>query len=207
MPFLVDYLDLPEDEQSYSEWLRRVASYREYLESIRDSLPAEAYAFANLQWSSDFNEHGHPHDTVVQDFELRTVYSGARYATTKSELPYRLSRTRFLKRRWQRGYLGKRYLGRDLDIFVRLFGAWYDGHIELTYKRVHAFSVSALDFVEVGYTSPVTPASGWLTHEISLSERGYVVNQVRFDCGVFWRIECEDIIYRWVPLEEKAEGE
>ncbi len=41
----------------------------------------------------------------------------------------------------------------------------------------------------------------WLIDEIRLSEQGLVLHEVVFD-GAHWLIECEDVVYTWLPFEQ-----
>jgi hypothetical protein len=87
----------------------RFDAYGEYLESIRDRLPASAYAFAAAPWHYDFSDRRCPHDSWVESLTVGEPSSG--------------------ERRQRRG----------VEIAARLLGAYHDGHILLTYKAVHGY--------------------------------------------------------------------
>jgi hypothetical protein len=87
---------------------------------------------------------------------------------------------------------GDRHQHRHIDIYVRLLGAYHDGHIELTYSNVRSYSL-------VG--SHHNGHDDWLRDEVRLSEQGLVFHEIRFDSGSRWSIECVDIHYKWIPLQ------
>lgn len=146
--------------------------YRQYLHSIKDRVPAAAYSFATADWHYNPQDHRCPHDSWLESL---TICEPA---------------------------VGERLESREIEIRACLLGAFQDGHIELTYKRVKSYSLDApFEFenpprVRVGH-------GDWLIDEVRLSDRGFVIHEVMFSRGSHWVIECEDILYEWKPLYMK----
>ena len=138
-------------------------------------MPGEAYSFAAADWHYDHDDPRCPHDAWVEDLVVTEVASGPR-----AEI-------------------------RDLEIRVRLLGAWHDGHIELTYTKVQSYLFDTPRKLEY----PMRPDKGhedWMIDEVRLSDLGYVVHEVAFSRSSSWLIESEDLIYRWRPLEEQHQA-
>ena len=132
--------------------------YREYLASIADRLPAAARDFALGEWHHDFSDHRAPHDSWVESVQIYETASGER-----KEI-------------------------RQIQIKVRLLGAYHDGYIEIEYKNVAQYSMAS-DYPNHG---------SWLYDEVRLSDTGSVIHEVEIG-GSTWVIECEDIHYIWLP--------
>ncbi|HZB11037.1 MAG TPA: hypothetical protein VE525_18175 [Rubrobacter sp.] len=146
--------------------------YYEYLESVKEKMPWEAYSFAAADWHYDHNDPRCPHDAWVETLVVAEVASG-----TRAEI-------------------------RDLEIQVRLLGAWHDGHIDLTYTKVQSYLFDTPRKREY----PMRPGKGhedWMIDEVRLSDLDYVVHEVEFSRGSSWLIESEDLLYRWRPFEEQ----
>ena len=146
--------------------------YYEYLESVKERMPREAYSFAAADWHYDHDDPRCPHDAWVETLVVAEVASG-----TRAEI-------------------------RDLEIRVRLLGAWHDGHIDLTYTKVQSYLFDTPRNLEY----PMRSSKGhedWIFDEMRLSDLGNVVHEVQFSGGSSWLIECEDLIYRWMPFEEQ----
>src|SRR6185436_736288 len=148
---------------SYEEWQSQWLRYCEYLESIRNDLPPGAYNFATAPWHYDFNDPRSPHDAWVDELVIREPASGER----------------------------KEH--RSLEIIVTLFGAYHDGHIELTYTAVQDYSL-------VGGKKSGSGHHDWLYDETRLSDRGLVLHEIEWSSGSRWLIECGDVSYKWTPL-------
>ena len=149
---------------SYEEWQAGWSAYSAYLESIKGDLPQSAYEFATALWHYDFRDHRAPHDGWLEEVVVREPASGER----KEE--------------------------RSLEIVARLFAAYHDGFIELTYSDVQNYSLA----------SGVTRGGGhgdWLYDEIRLSEHAPVLHEIEWSSGGLWLIECGDVAYKWLPLE------
>ncbi len=81
-----------------------------------------------------------------------------------------------------------------LDIRIVVNTDYECGWLRLAYKRVHTLSLATSEAI-----SPIG-TTGWRVDEIELSESGFVVHLISFDCDVNWRIECEDIDFGWEPV-------
>ena len=148
---------------SYQEWQSQWSKYCDYLESVRNHLPIAAYNFASAPWHYDFSDHRAPHDGWVEEIIIREPATGAR----------------------------KEH--RSLEIVVKLFAAYHDGHIELKYSAVQNYSLAGDKRGGSGH-------GDWLYDEIRLSQRGYVLHEIEWSCGSRWLIECGDVSYKWIPL-------
>jgi len=86
---------------------------------------------------------------------------------------------------------------RSCSITLRLLGAYHDGHIEIAYPKVYAYSFKKL--------SPNAPSHGdWRYDEFRISDRGHLVHEIEWayetQCRAFvWTIEADDINFRWTP--------
>jgi len=121
------------------EIARRYREYHEYLESVRDRLPPSVYDFATAPWHFDPTDPMCPHDSWVEWATVREPFSGDR-----SEK-------------------------RALEIEVRLFGAWHDGHLILKYGGVETYSLAGPGSFQQMPTASVGHGD-WLVDEIRLSE-------------------------------------
>ncbi len=90
---------------------------------------------------------------------------------------------------------GERSHIRHVEIHVRLLGAWHDGYIQLCYKDVRRYALSAPHL----YPEAEYAHGDWLVDEIRLSEAGLVEHEVRFSTRSRWLIECADIEHGWEP--------
>ena len=148
---------------SYEEWQSHWSKYCDYLASVRTQLPPAAYNFATAPWHYDFSDHRAPHDGWLDEIAIREPASGNR----------------------------KEY--RSLEIVVRLFAAYHDGHIELKYLVVQNYSLACGEHGGQGH-------GDWMYDEIRLSDRGYVLHEIEWSRGGRWLIECGDVSYTWIPL-------
>lgn len=88
---------------------------------------------------------------------------------------------------------------RSCSIALRILGAYKDGHIEITYPTVYAYSLQEL--------SPNAPSHGdWRYDEFRISDRGHLIHEIewayRAQCKAFvWVIEADDIDFRWIPMQ------
>jgi hypothetical protein len=144
--------------------------YHKYLESVRASLPASPYEFAAAPWHYDHNDHRCPHDSWVESVVIRENSSGSRHEI------------------------------REIEIVVRLLGAYHDGYLELVYTGVVSYS-----FLAKRSTAPDNKGHGdWLIDEIRLSEGNLVLHEIAFWSGSHWLIECRDIKSTWIPQANPA---
>lgn len=107
MTFIIDNPDRDVTEK-ISEVYEK---YRQYLESVRDRLPREAYEFAIADWHYDHHDHKCPHDCWLESFTIEEPSEGERH-----------------ENRWN-------------NIRTRYLGAYHDGHIEITYLNVHSYTL------------------------------------------------------------------
>ena len=138
--------------------------YHSYLESIRSSLPHSAYEFAIASWHYDHSDHRCPHDSWVESFAIRETSSGNR-----NQL-------------------------REIEISIRLLGAYHDGHLELSYQVVRSYALSA----KIKETAGIGHGD-WVVDELRLSDNNLVLHEILFGNGGRWIIESSDIHFRWVP--------
>jgi hypothetical protein len=167
--FIMEFM--PVASGSLEEDADHFARYYEYLESVKERMPREAYSFAAADWHYNHNDPRCPHDAWVETLVVAKVASGP-----KAEI-------------------------RDLEIRVRLLGAWHDGHVELTYPKVQSYLFETPRRLEY----PMRPSKGhddWMIDEVRLSDLGYIVHEVMFSSGSSWLIESEDLIHRWLPFGE-----
>lgn len=86
---------------------------------------------------------------------------------------------------------------RELGIRVNLLGAYHDGEIEITYQSIKGYS-----FNLIPDDTKWRRHGDWLIDEIYLSEKGWLVHEIKFWLFGEWRIECEDIKYEWLPFKK-----
>jgi hypothetical protein len=84
---------------------------------------------------------------------------------------------------------GERHQARELQIHIRLLGAYHDGIIEFTYSGVQNYSV-------VG--SMIAGHRDWLRDEIE-DRDGIMRHSIQLVNGKF-QIEAQNIEYKWTPL-------
>jgi hypothetical protein len=87
---------------------------------------------------------------------------------------------------------GDRHEVRQCHIKLRLLGAYHDGHIEIEYTDVNRYSLG----------SEYSSHGDWRFDEIRLSNSGNVLHEIEIG-DTTWIIECKDIRYSWLPMEEK----
>ena len=83
---------------------------------------------------------------------------------------------------------GERHEIRKTQIEIILLGAYHDRLLKVTYSDVASHSVNSTHSQD-GY-------GDWLIDEISLSNSGLVVHEVKFRSDAVLRIECSDIIFQ-----------
>ena len=89
---------------------------------------------------------------------------------------------------------GDRHEKRGVEIRIRLLGAYHDGIIEFTYKRVQSYSLLA----------PGVPGGhgDWLRDEVE-DRDGSILHTVLLANGRF-QIEARDVEYRWTALPDNS---
>lgn len=95
---------------------------------------------------------------------------------------------------------GERSEIRRVDIRMSLLGAYHDGYINLTHKNVTSYCLEKVHGATPGTSAPAGHQD-WLIDELRLSDRGKVVHEILFSGNSHWIIECEDVIYQWIPLD------
>ena len=156
-------LDVLARENTAEEVARALQEYRNFLISAKARLPTSAYEFATAPWHYNYEDRRCPHDSWVESIMIREPSSG--------------SREEF----------------RDLEIVVRLLGAFHDGYLELVYTGVWSYSLAA-------NKSKAQIAHGdWLADEVSLSTDRSFLHEVLFGSGARWRIESKDIHWTCTP--------
>jgi hypothetical protein len=138
--------------------------YRAYLESVRSFLSPSGYEFASAPWHYDHNDHKCPHDSWVESLLIREPSSGTRHEV------------------------------REIEIAIRLLGAFHDGYLELSYPGVHSYSITGVT------GKPKIGHGDWLADEVRLSNNNLVLHEILFSCGGRWTIESRDIQFRWVHI-------
>jgi hypothetical protein len=89
---------------------------------------------------------------------------------------------------------GNRHEMRETEITLRVLGAYHDGYLEFSYSGVCSYTLSGKIQVH-----PKIGHGDWLTDEIRLSDREFVLHEIVFSSGSQWLIECLDIAIRWLP--------
>jgi hypothetical protein len=151
-------------ENSIEEFQHGFKAYCDYLESIESQLPQSAYEFATAEWHYNFSDSKSPHDGWLEELIIREPA------------------------------FGDRRQHRSLEIFIRLFAAYHDGYIELTYRKVRSYTFNK-------FVASLPNHRDWLYDEIRLSENNLVLHEIEWESGN-WLIECEDVFYDWKPFKE-----
>ncbi|HEX6372387.1 MAG TPA: hypothetical protein VF006_25935 [Longimicrobium sp.] len=145
--------------------------YQQYVSGARDRFPPGAYALATSGWYYDFDDHRCPHDAWLEELVVSERGSGPGMAT------------------------------RAVDVRIRLFGAYADGHIELRYRDVVRYRCELwTEEVGEGRTH-----SDWRYDEFRLSERGLLLHEIEWcsrDSTGTWLIEAADVEHTWIPLAD-----
>jgi hypothetical protein len=138
--------------------------YRGYLEQHRPVFPAVAHALASSEWYYDPADHRCPHDAWLED--VRLVESGS----------------------------GKRREGRATSIFIRLLGAYHDGHVEFHYPQVFRYDLQL---------NPATHGHrDWRYDEFRVTDDGHLLHEIEWWSheGIGrWLIEASDVEFSWRP--------
>lgn len=144
---------------------RALSEYAQYLLSIRNNLPLSAYEFASAPWHYDRTDPRCPHDSWLESMTISEPASGDRRDI------------------------------RHVEIAMRLFGAFHDGYLELSYPSVRSYSLSGAFNI-----SDNAGHGDWLIDEIRLSDRNLVHHEILFNDGNRWLIESKDIKISWLNL-------
>jgi hypothetical protein len=169
MSFIINNFNI-DDFEKIGESYRK---YLEYLRSLKDRIPPNAYIFATADWHYNPKDHRAPHDSWLKSFIIDEQSTGERS-----------------EKRW-------------VNIIIRLLGAYHDGTIEINYKSVSSYSLKKTSKDNLLDSNQNELGHGdWLIDEIMLSDRGDVIHEIIFSSNCQWTIECKDIIYSWKPFEE-----
>jgi hypothetical protein len=155
---------------SAEEAERRFSAYAEYLEEIKSALPKSAFSFATAHWHHQFQDRHCPHDGWVESLRIWEQASGDR----------------------------KEF--RQTQIEVRLLGAFQDAHLELNYKDVRSYTLSAQPDGKQDANQNAGHGE-WLIDEVRLSENSLVLHEILFRNRSRWLIEASDFLWEWKPLK------
>lgn len=111
-PHTVSLILAPQRDKDVVGALKR---YREYIQSVRESLPEAVLALATSDWYYTLHDHRCPHDAWLESVTISEPSSGNRHEI------------------------------RSTSIRVRLLGACHDGFIEFFYPRVFGYSLDVVD--------------------------------------------------------------
>lgn len=109
MSFFIDKFDIWSPQEAEACF----GAYSQYLESIKNSIPASAFEFAVATWHYQHDDHRCPHDGWVEHVKIWESASGDR----------------------------KQH--RKIQIDLRLLGAFHDGCLDLSYKNVGSYRLDA----------------------------------------------------------------
>jgi hypothetical protein len=144
----------------------RLAEYRAYLERVAARFPPGAYAFATASWHYDPSDHKCPHDAWVDSVGVVERGTGSRAEV------------------------------REVDMTIRLLGAYHDGFLVLRYVGVCGYAMEALD---TGTGTHRQRGHGdWLVDEITLTPDGNVQHEAILSAAKI-TVRCVDIECDWVP--------
>ncbi len=141
---------------------KRFDDYFSYLDSVKEKLPQEVFEFAKASWHYDFSDHRCPKDAWVEYLNITELSSG------------------------------ERRQNREIEIRVRLLGAYQNGYLDLIYKGVKSYALSSSSVYH----------GDWYRDEIRLSENDLILHEVEFIGGNCWKIVCENIKSEWIPFDD-----
>ncbi len=96
---------------------------------------------------------------------------------------------------------GTRKENRTVNIKLKLLGAFHDGYIELSYRNIADYRITGGG---VGGEHGHDGHGDWYVDDFHLSGAGRVVHDILFSRGYIWSIECDDLIYEWLPIATKV---
>jgi hypothetical protein len=76
--------------ESLEEGADRFEKYYEYLESVKERMPREAYSFVAADWHYNHNDPRSPHDAWVETLVVAEVASGPKAEIRDLEIRVRL---------------------------------------------------------------------------------------------------------------------
>jgi len=154
---------------SAEEAEQRLKVYAEYLEKVKSALPKSAYGFVTAHWHFKFQDRHCPHDGWVEHLRIWEDTSGDRQEI------------------------------RQTRIDVRLLGAFHDAHLELNYKDVRSYMLSAQPRKQ--QANQAAGHGDWLIDEVRLSENNLVLHEILFRNRSRWLIEASDFLWEWKTLK------
>jgi hypothetical protein len=85
---------------------------------------------------------------------------------------------------------------RITSIYIRLLGAYNDGHIEFHYSRIFSYILQS--------PSCAHGLGDWLYDEFRLSSDGHLIHEIEWagfpsGKGARWIFEASDVEFRWIP--------
>ena len=90
---------------------------------------------------------------------------------------------------------GVRLEQRRVSIQIRLLASYHDGFIEFSYPRVFSYKLSVSN---PNRAISVVGNGDWLFDEFRLSESDRLIHEIEWERAL-WRIESDDVHYRWIP--------
>jgi hypothetical protein len=155
---------------SAEEAVQRLKVYAEYLEKVKGGLPESAFKFASAPWHYQLQDHHCPHDGWVEHLKIWESASGDR----------------------------KQH--RQTQIEVHLLGAFHDAYLELNYKDVRSYTLSA-ESNEKQHADQAARHGDWLIDEVRLSEDNLVLHEILFRNRSRWLIEASDVLWEWKSVK------
>jgi len=85
--------------------------------------------------------------------------------------------------------------GTTIELF--LLGAYHDGQIRIVYENVNSYNLSLLPnhLQSNGH-------GDWIIDELRLSDKNWVIHEIKWWIDGNWQIECKDIKFEWLPFEK-----
>jgi len=157
----------PESNNEVKKIVNEFEAYRTYLESIKDKIPQSAYEFASADWHYNIRDARCPHDAWLDEIKFGEVKKAEKFEI------------------------------HPIEIYVKLLGAYHNGHIVIIYKNIHAYSFNSKRISE--HKGDFFHGD-WLDDRIRLSENGLVLHEIEWEHGN-WIIESGDIEYKWIPFD------
>jgi hypothetical protein len=148
------------------------ARYRQYLKSVQADFPPNAFALATSDWYFTSSDHRAPHDGWLEEARLVEIA----LTHDRSE--------------------------RQVDLHVRLLGAYHDGWIELHYQDVTRY---ILDLHSPRSGTGRGSHQDWRYDEFRLAPGGRVEHEIEWwgsrERGR-WLIEAADVTHQWTVISE-----
>jgi hypothetical protein len=169
--------DLP-PRNSHLHDKRREQGWQDYqrrLNKIRKHLPPPVAEYAFADWHYNPSDHRCPHDAWLEYVTIREPASGER-----SEI-------------------------RGLEIEMRLLGAYHDGHLDFTYRRVQSYAFD-LPYREGSWEWERLGHGDWMVDEVDLAGHGNVTHEIEWLDGGHWIIQCQSFEVVWRPFESAENG-